>query len=182
VVGTERHSRLEDRSKGLGAGIGEKLERKLAAATRRKPSRKRCHATPSHDDQRGGVARPRWREILRRVTQGGSLGRTLRGIRVSDEGVRVEGRSNPAGNIEGTLIPVMKRSEPHGRLRDETSPRRSSGASRRSRVERQGRNESGGGRSRPKGVSGAAHARSHEHPGVDARSVCRRRGSLWTTP
>jgi len=53
---------LEDRSKGLGAGIGEMHERELEAATRRRPSRKRCHATPSNDDQRGGAARPRWRE------------------------------------------------------------------------------------------------------------------------
>lgn len=53
---------LEDRSKDLRAGIGEKSERKLEAATRRRPSRKRCHATPSNDDQRGGVARPGWRE------------------------------------------------------------------------------------------------------------------------
>ena len=98
------------------------------------------------------------------------------------EGDRVEGRSDLAGNIEGSHILEKKRSEPHGRLRDATSPRRSSGASRRSRVERQGRNESGRGRSRPKGESGTAHAWIHELLGVDARSVCRRRGSLWTTP
>jgi len=67
---------------------------------------------------------------------------------------------------------ALKPSEPHGRLRDATCPRRSSGENRRSREERQGRNEPGGGIPRPKGAAALAR----RLPGVDARARCRRRG------
>jgi hypothetical protein len=127
--------------------------------------------------------RLRRRENLRRVIRDGDLESHTVGKPRCTKMNRGEGSKQ--FDLEAKMNRVRgrrKRSEPHGRLQDATSLRRSSGGNRRSRVERQGRNEPGGGSSRPKGDRSEAHASHQSNPGVDARSVCRRRGSLWTTP
>lgn len=127
--------------------------------------------------------RLRRRENLRRVIRDGDLESHTVGMPRCTK-MNQGGRSKQF-DVEAKTNRVRgrrKRSEPHGRLQDATSLQRSSGGNRRSRVERQGRNEPGGGSSRPKGERSEAHASHQSNPGVDARSVCRRRGSLWTTP
>lgn len=85
-------------------------------------------------------------------------------------GLRTVGRHLAPGKRKG----ASERSEPHGRLQDATCLRRSSGENRRSREERQGRNEPGGGNSGSK----REVVRARRPSGVDARASCRRRGDL----
>lgn len=73
------------------------------------------------------------------------------------------------------VVPAGGGDEPHGRLRDETSSQPWTGASRRSREERHGRNTRGPGSSAPTVVWASAPS-----PGVDRPVACRRRGSVAT--
>jgi hypothetical protein len=103
--------------------------------------------------------RLRRRENLRRVIRDGDLESHTVGKPRCTKMNRGEGSKQ--FDLEAKMNRVRgrrKRSEPHGRLQDATSLRRSSGGNRRSRVERQGRNEPGGGSSRPKGESSEALA------------------------
>lgn len=65
--------------------------------------------------------------------------------------------------------------EPHGRLRGATNPRPRTGASRRSREERQGRNVRDAGCGAPRAVWASAPP-----PGEDRPKACRRRGTVAT--
>jgi len=134
--------------------------------------RRRCASEPSRSC--GCDARRVTSRVPSGACDGARVGQPAFGQVLRD---RVEVGDRPDA---ASAWPSLKRGEPHIGCRVQQTCGAPGGGNRRSREERQGRNESEGWHLRAEGSWMVP--RHRRQPGVDTRCVCRWRGDLWTTP